>query len=401
MGSPKPDEGDAQARTGPHPTEPRRVRRLQPVWLAVAGAAVGSALVGAFVFTSQRGEATAPEMSNVPAAAPPPPPVTAPPSCRIEAHPARLGAAIERSVTPLFAPLGPDRAAVGFAETRKKATGLVITPSTLDAQPAFKKGAEQALRSVVPLVASGKESFSALTDSEALKQPRAVDGAKPFVLGVGEDALVRAVGDDPPSALWSLPPKTALSELRVASNARGHLVTFRLGGLNGKEMVGFLNPSGDRQSELEALDAPKLVGAPFAALGAEHWVVAFAARDSAEEPWHVELVTGAFGDPRGTRKRFEAPPGGLGGGQIAPSIAPIDRGHWLLQWTEGQPGTYQVRALVLDPKLDPSGDVLVVSPKGASSGQGALYFAGERAVSLYIQTIGGHDELWATTLNCR
>jgi hypothetical protein len=398
-GSPAAMEVDARVKTTPHNAlEAPPARRLTPARFAVGGVVTACALLSAFLLLSRR-DVTG-EHAEIAHSASAPPPITSV-ACRVQAHPARLGATIDRTVTPLLASLQSGRAALGFAESPKKAVGVVIAPDTLDEEPSFEKAFEQPLRSVVPLVASGSANFFARADSDALKNPRAVDGPKPFVIGAGESALMRAAGSEPPEAVWPFPAKSAVSELRVASYPSGHLVTFRVGGLEGKEMVGFMNVDGTKQTELVALDTPKLVGTPFAAVSATHWLVVFAARETSQDPWHVELVTGALGKTQGTRKRFEAPPGGLGGGQIAPSVASLARDHWLLQWTEGKTGMYQVRTLVLDPKLTPVGEPLIVSPKGASSGQGALFAAGDRSVSLYVQTIGGHDELWATTLDCR
>ena len=393
-------ELDARVNSTPHDAlEAPPARRFKPAFVALGGLAAACAIAGGVLALSQKGATREVTEGATPSASAAP--VVTPVTCRVQAHPARLGATIDRSVTPLLAQSSPGRAALGFAESPKKARGVVVSVDTLDAEPSFQKAFDQPLRSVVPLVASGTPHFFARADSDALKNPRAVDGPKPFVIGAGESAILRAAGSEPPQAIWPLQPKSAVTELRVASNATGHLVTFRVGGLEGKEMLGFLELDGTKKSELAALDAPKLVGTPFVALGAEHWVVVFAARETAQDPWHVELVTGALGSTQSSRTKFEAPPGGLGGGQIAPSVAAHTGDHWLLKWTEGKTGMYQVRTTVLDAKLAPVGEALIVSPKGASSGQGALYPAGDRSVSLYVQTIGGHDELWATTLDCR
>ena len=43
---------------------------------------------------------------------------------------------------------------------------------------------------------------------------------------------------------------------------------------------------------------------------------------------------------------------------------------------------------------------LLVSPKGANAGQGALATLKRGALSLFILTTAGHDELWGTSLSC-
>ena len=60
----------------------------------------------------------------------------------------------------------------------------------------------------------------------------------------------------------------------------------------------------------------------------------------------------------------------------------------------------QVRVQRLGPDLEPSGEPLLVSPKGANAGQGVVFARSPRALSLFVQTTAGHDELWGTSLEC-
>jgi hypothetical protein len=107
----------------------------------------------------------------------------------------------------------------------------------------------------------------------------------------------------------------------------------------------------------------------------------------------------AAGEP--TLVAFETPPGGPGGSSIAPFVGRFGDGEWILQWTEGTSGQYQVRVQRLDQNLAPLGEPHQVSPKGANAGQGALVAVGSKVLSVFIQTTAGHDELWGATLSCK
>jgi hypothetical protein len=71
-----------------------------------------------------------------------------------------------------------------------------------------------------------------------------------------------------------------------------------------------------------------------------------------------------------------------------------------VQWTDGNVGSYQVHARLFDAALDPLGEPLLVSAKGANAGQGTVVASASAIVSFFIQTTAGHDELWGATLSC-
>jgi len=99
-------------------------------------------------------------------------------------------------------------------------------------------------------------------------------------------------------------------------------------------------------------------------------------------------------------RAFETPPGGAGGGSIAPAVGRLGDDGWILQWTEGTTGQYQVRVQRLSSSLEPLGEPRLVSPKGANAGQGAVLAIGNKVLSVFVQTTAGHDELWGASLRC-
>jgi hypothetical protein len=81
-------------------------------------------------------------------------------------------------------------------------------------------------------------------------------------------------------------------------------------------------------------------------------------------------------------------------------VCGLGDGGFVLQWTEGKTAEYQVRVQRLGPDLELLGEGVPVSPKGANAGQGAVFARAPRALSLFVQTTQGHDELWGTSLEC-
>jgi hypothetical protein len=206
--------------------------------------------------------------------------------------------------------------------------------------------------------------------------------------------------DGRPQPVWAGAAAEKITDPRVASNAAGHLVAFRRGGLSGRVLSGWLGPDGNRQGELSLLEAPNvtLSGTPDAAVNGETGLVAFAGRPSPDAEWRVQLASvPKAGKP--VLRSFETPPGGPGGGSIAPAVTALGKG-WVLQWTEGTSGKYQVREQRLDERLEAVGEPWLVSPKGANSGQGALVATGSRLLSVFVQTTAGHDELWGASFEC-
>jgi hypothetical protein len=224
--------------------------------------------------------------------------------------------------------------------------------------------------------------------------------APDLAIGIAGTDLVRAKGGQT-SVIFPLAAADKLTDPRVATSPAGHLVTFRRGGLSGRVLYGFLAPDGSPQGELSTLEVPgvQMSGTPDAAIGAKGGLIAFAGRASADVPWRVQLAA-VSRDAGPVLKTFETPPGGEGGGSIAPSVSRLGADGWILQWTEGTTGQYQVRLQRLSARLEAVGEPRLASPKGANAGQGAVVAVGNRVLSVFVQTTAGHDELWGASLKC-
>lgn len=320
------------------------------------------------------------------------------PGCEVHAPAARLSTTVHRAVPPAFAELDPGTVAVGIAETPKNAAGLVVTLDSLDVKRQFEDAGTEALYGVVPFAAATGPSFSVDRAGGALRGARTV--APDLALGIAGVDLVRTKG----GATTVVFPQAAADKItdpRIATTSTGHLLTLRRGGLSGKVLYGWLAPDGTPKGELTALDAPgvAMAGTPDAAVSDKGGLIAFAGRASADVPWRVQLAAVSPGGAP-SFKPFETPPGGAGGGSIAPSVARLESGGWILQWTEGATGQYQVRVQSLSSELVPVGEPRLVSPKGANAGQGSLVAVGAKVLSVFVQTTAGHDELWGASLVC-
>jgi hypothetical protein len=163
-------------------------------------------------------------------------------------------------------------------------------------------------------------------------------------------------------------------------------------------LVGFVGTDGSKKSELaEIAEAPKFLGTPMIAGDGHGALVAFAGRDAPDAAWKLYVSHSKPGAPPGPARALAA---GDGGSVISPTLAALSGERWLLQWTEGMSGQYHVHVQSFAADLSPIGQSVLVSPKGANAGQGSLTTFGGGALTLFILTTAGHDELWGATLSC-
>jgi hypothetical protein len=373
-------------------------------YLWAGGAAVLLAAAAfASIFVKQRSsEAAAQVASALPATAAAKKAVDKSVGCQLLHPAARLAPDFYRRVTPVFA-LSPngDRVAVGFAETQRKAIGLVVHPESLASEQSFSQETKAQVSAVVPRFADGKPVFVVDADRGTLRGTRSIAGAELAVALSGAD-LVQATETEPKLLFKDAAPGKS-TDPRVASSAAGHLVTFRRGGLQGDVAYAFLGPRGAPEGELGVLRSEEsaMSGTPDGALLDDRFLIAFAGRATNDTPWQVFLATGKRNASVPPISKFTTPAGGLGGGSIAPAVAALGGGLWVLTWTEGKAPKYEVRLQALGADLKPRGEPLLASPKGANAGQASLFAVGETIFSVFVQSTAGHDELWAATFRCQ
>jgi hypothetical protein len=368
----------------------------------VLSALSGALLVALLALTLSRSQShpvtseVRPQASSEPASSAP----KAAPGCRLALPAARIAESVERSVPPYVAKLDePGVVALGMAETKGKGVGLRVDPNTLDVSPVFAEEGKDAVRGVVPLARSGSLTFFVDRDDRALRSAHTIDAVPPFTLGVSDAGFSRVVAGST-SLIWQLDAGAKMTEPRSAQLAEfGYGVTFRHGGQSGAVMLGFVSNDGEKKSELAAVPgAPKFLGTPVIAGSSAGVLIAFAGRDAPNAAWRLFVSQALPGAPPGPARELTA---GSGGGAISPTLAALSGERWLVQWTEGSSAQYHVHVQSFAADLSPIGQSIAVSPKGANAGQGALSTFSGGALTLFILTTAGHDELWGATLACQ
>jgi hypothetical protein len=395
LAPPGPAVATAHSSRAPVP----RAMLLGIVGLAAVVALLAAGMVALMLRRGREAPVAAPSSSAVAPVANGPARTT-PSACHLLEPAARLTGSVHRAVPPILAELRRgERVAIGLAEAPKDALGLVVNLATLDVERAFEQAGDKPVFGVVPLVNNGRLAFTPDRADGSLAGARTI--GQGLTIGIAGTDLVRT-GAGPTRVLWAGAAAEKITDPRVASSAAGHLVTFRRGGLSGRVLYGWLEPDGTPHGELGTLEVPNVTfsGTPDAALRGDAGLVVFAGRPSSDAEWRVQLAS-VPKKGRPSVRGFETPPGGPGGGSIAPSASALGSDGWLLQWTEGTSGKYQVREQRLTSGLDRAGEPWLVSPKGANAGQGALLVSGSRVLSVFVQTTAGHDELWGASFECR
>lgn len=326
-------------------------------------------------------------------AAPSAAPAAITPGCSIVSPPSRISP-IERGV-PISALALPDgNLLLGIADAKSSASGFVYDPAQGEIRRRF----------------AGKPGSGDISHVSA-SDPLGVDRTLPdfafaqtlvsgVSLGVGPSGILRRGDDGATGVVWPLPGGVRVTPPRALAMPDGHFVAFRQGGAEGQIIAGWLAPDGAAKSPAAAIaGAPASLGTPTVAALGSRAVVLFPARADKAEPYAVYAAVAAPGEAAAPAQRLDTPADGSGA--IAPSLVALNAERLVLQWTDGNPGQYQVHVRVLDAALKPASEALLVSAKGANAGQGAIFAAGSALVSFFIQTTAGHDELWGVTLKCR
>ena len=316
----------------------------------------------------------------------------APPGCTLSPPPSRLST-IERGVPISALPQSDGSIALGIADTKSSAAGWIYDPVL--GEPKRKLDAQAGTGDVSHVTATDP----LLVDRAGADFAFAQTLGPGLTLGVGPAGLLRRGDDGATGVVWPLPAGARVTPPRAAALAGAHFVAFRQGGAEGQIMAGWVRADGSAAAEPSPVEgAPKSLGTPNVAVFGEQALVMFSARADKSEPYRIYVASAAPGKLAGPAHALELPP--EGGGAIAPSLAALPGQRYLLQWTDGNVGQYQVHVRIFDSELKPLGEPLLVSAKGANAGQGTIVTTASATVSFFIQTTAGHDELWGVALSC-
>jgi hypothetical protein len=328
-------------------------------------------------------------------------------ACRLTGSPSRLAEKASKDIPlEILVASSGERARLGFATSEKGAQGVAIDLASLQVTPEFSKPPRERLRAVLPF---GEDTAHYVTQLEShndkVKAWRTISTDPPAVIGWSGTALaVTSKANHAPTTLFALDGSDPIDAIRVAHGADGsHAVVFRRHGAIHGAMIGSdRSPLGDVMRIAGAGAPPgSPVGTPTIAVNDKSVAVAFADRASSEEPWSIRIGTAPLGSFPATTTPFVAPPGGPGGATLAPALAGLPDGRWLLVWTEGSGGAHDVRGVTLGADLSPLGSALTVSREGSNAGQGAVALRKGRGLVAYLALTEEGYEVWGTGVDCR
>jgi hypothetical protein len=322
-------------------------------------------------------------------------------ACRLTKQATRLAGKASKDV-PLEIAVNAagDRARVGFATDAGVAQGLAVDLGTLKAVQEFTAPAKNKPRAVVPLGAEGKANFAVNGEvpGDKLRAWRTLSSEPLSVIGWADGAIaVASKSTDAPTSVWPLDGDDPPDAIRVASAGDlGQVVAFRRKGeIFGGTIDRDQKPRGNAVKVAGAGAPPgSPIGAPTVATNGHAVTVAFADRVAPSDPWSIRIGSAALGLFPTQTRAVAVPPGGPGGAAIAPALAGLADGRWLLVWTEGSGGDHDVRAQTLDAELRPAGSPVTVSHGSSNAGQGAVALSGGQGMVAYLALTDQGYEVW-------
>ncbi len=223
----------------------------------------------------------------------------------------------------------------------------------------------------------------------------------PTLIGVAGDQLVMVPeAGAQPKPLWKLPGP--IDRLQVAPFGPQAKQGFGVVYLTGDRVwYGAVKPDGGVMREPAALESSARVGKPMIASNGREVSVVFADGNPGEQPIQLRWARAAVGASLDKAPVVELPAGGPGGDAIAPDIAAVSGGRWLLMWTEGKEGVRALRAQSYDRQGGRLGAALRVSPETGNFGQGTVTLVGETVAVAFLLKNDKSYQLWGTVLQCR
>jgi hypothetical protein len=401
-------EEDTESELAPPPPSVARTERPPPIVAAtrpharelriIVGITAALALpIGIAAVWLDRGAHDAPVAHAVtpPVPAAPKPAARAPGTCAVDGAPKVLArrALIRGGVEATEL---DDRVAFAAMTSPKSGAAFELDARTLALKGSTKVVASGAVTHVVPELDSDAP-IDAQVDMTALRTIPDAEGEVAF--GARDGYVVWGPRDgDGMVRLWRLPWPQVVEASRVVpvGTSGERLAVFRR---TNAIWVGSFR-GGQTTSDLLRVSTSPYAGAPALDARGDDAVLAWAERE-ANGPWGVRWARWSTSAGVGPTHALALPPGGPGERAMAPSVAALGEGRFLLGWTETGHGKNQVRAEVIDAADHPSGEPIAVSPPDAVAGQEtiALTDSGRGAIA-YLVARRGAFELRASAIDC-
>lgn len=365
---------------------------------AISFALVWNVAIGAYraYVAAQAAELRGGPAPDVASTAPPLPPLTALHQC-LPAAPRLL----TRSVLVrggVEASASDSRIGLGVVKGPREGLAFELDPTSGAVKASTRVVASDALLRVLPAL-EADVPLDAVPEVGPFHAVRgAGDDGEAYETGVqGGFLLWRARGRDATSRLW--PMANDIEAPRVARAGGDRVLVFRR---DGAIWIGAVqvDRDGARAGAIARASEPAAqVGAPAVDSLGDGGIVAWSQREAHGGRWTLRWIRWRAGVPFGSAQQL-APSGT--DSAIAPSVAALADGRFLLAWTEGNTGRHRVRAQLFGAGDQPIGSALDVSAPGTDAGQAqlALDLEGRGAVGYLVARATGFD-LVATPIACQ
>jgi hypothetical protein len=344
------------------------------------------------------------EARVVPAAAIDPGPAPGELGCHLQHPPTAIDDWAVADVRPLvFSPPDGGAVFVGYAQSHKSATAVMLNVESLELARRFWQQEERQIFSVTPLGADGKSVYHVERMGSSVAFGRALDTSPPLRVGMNDDGLVLGRFEQRSQRLWELPVGSRISVPEVAAHPLGFTLAMRAGQSVGHLRLGLLDARGRPLSSLAALGPDEWdFGRPALASGPEQTVLAVTRRASAAMSDEIFLARANNGQLPTTLEPFDVPSGG-DRELLAPVVAALPDGGFALMWSQGVGARRVVRLQRLSASLEPHGatlDLTSADPALGGAISAALHWAGDRLLAFYfLRREAGHS-LWTLSLSC-
>jgi hypothetical protein len=299
--------------------------------------------------------------------------------------------------------------ALGFASGDHHAVLARLDPSSWSASASTTKGWAGVVRRATPVLSKrGKLALAVDVDrkGDTLRGRRTLQLDPALQVGVADAHLAWApLRRRVAGKLWALDGDDAVEAVRGVqwdSTPSKVAIAFRSAGGIWIGQAESADASLVPRSDLSRVGTRgSMVGAPAVAANAGVVLVAWAERQSADEPWRLRWVRFKEGEAPGPESTFAPPPGGHGEQAMSPGLAVVPGGRFLLVWTEGPASAHEVRALTLSADGKPVGMPLSISSAGTNAGQGqAAVATNGRGVVAFLEASANGFQLVATPIAC-
>jgi len=308
---------------------------------------------------------------------------------------------------------GAGMLSVAYAQGHQQAVGGTLDLGTLRFRRDFAEREDYDIFSVMPFgsagvgsagsAGAGAVSYRVEHRGIPLAYGRVVDGVPPLRLGMRDAALVVGPLERRPEKVWDLPVGAIISVPEVAAHPLGFTLATRVGRSNGSILVGALSRSGAALSRLESVGpAGADYSRPALASGPEQTLLAVVRRADAERGSALLVARAPNGqlplvlEPLDLFEASAAEP-------VAPAIAALPDGGFVLMWSQGEGWRRQVRVQRLSSELVPMGaalDLTTADPALLGATPGAMLWVDQQLIALHFVRREEGQSLWASSLGC-